>query len=185
MSRLLALWQVVAPLSSPRSDVCAVADDSYLYAIGGFDDANGALDIVERFDPRNNTWDKLPSTLEKRAAASGVIIKQKLFLFGGVESSACTPCEMYDPVTSVWSEIPSPVAPRRFASAVSFKGSIFVAGDFQDHHDENQMSLQVYDINQNKWELVMPLSKFYKLSILRISRDVLAKCMVVGHCGSH
>lgn len=47
-------WQDVSPLSSPRSNVCAVADESYLYAIGG-SSSNGPLDIVERFDPRNNT----------------------------------------------------------------------------------------------------------------------------------
>ena len=175
------LWQAVAPLSSPRSDVCAVADDSYLYAIGGLDNTDAALDIVERFDPRNNTWDKLPSTLGKRTGASGVIIKQKLFIFGGVESSARNGCEMYDPVTSVWSEIPSPVAPGSFGSAVSFKGQIFVAIDFQGDHDGDQRLLQVYDIDQNKWELILPLSKFYQLSVLRISRDVLAKCTLVDY----
>ena len=179
------LWQAVAPFGSPRSDVCAVADDSYLYAIGGLDNANAALDIVERFDPRNNTWNKLPSTLAKRAGASGVIIKQKLFVFGGLQSLAGYPCEVYDPVTSVWSEIPSPVAPRCLASAVSFKGQILIAGDYRGDYEGNQMPLQVYDIDENKWEPIMILSKFYRLSLLRISRDVLAKCRVVVHGGSH
>ena len=110
-----------------------------------------------------------------------MIIKQKLFIFGGVQSLAGSPCEMYDPVTSVWSEIPSPVAPRCLASAVSFKGQIFIAGNFRGDYERNQMPLQVYDIDENKWEPIMIFSKFYRLSLLRISRDVLAKCMVVAH----
>ena len=171
------LWQAVAPLSTPRSNVCAVADDSYLYAVGDVDNTWAAVDIVERFDPRNNSWEKLPSTLVKRFLASGVIIKQELFIFGGMVSLTDIPCKMYDPVISVWRYISSPVGPRMFASAVSFKGKIFVSGDFH----EDQMSLKVYAIDQNKWELVITLTKFCQLSRLRISRDVLAQCRVNGH----
>ena len=179
------IWQTVSPLSSPRSIVCAVADESFLYAIGGVDSTHAALDTVERFDPRNNSWDKLPPTLAKRSSASGVIVEQKLFIFGGMESVAGSTCEMYDPVTSVWSEIPSPVVPRVYASAVSFKGQIFVAGDFQRDHDDNHISLQVYNIDQTKWKLIGLLSTFYQLSLLRISRDVLAQCRVIADGGSH
>ena len=39
------MWQEVLPLSSPRAKVCAIADGSYLYAIGGSDSANQYLDI--------------------------------------------------------------------------------------------------------------------------------------------
>ena len=123
-------WQEVSPLSSPRRSVCAVADGSYLYVIGGISETDEYLDIVERFDPRNNTWEKLPSTLSKRASAGGTAIKQKVFVFGGLQphSTAGDPCEMYDPEMNMWSSIPSAVAPRNLASAVSFRGEIYVLG---------------------------------------------------------
>ena len=68
-------WQEVSSLSSPRSNVCAVADGSYLYAIGGCNVNGRLLKIVERFDPGNNTWNKLPSILAMRSDACGAAIR--------------------------------------------------------------------------------------------------------------
>ena len=62
-------WHTVCLLSSPRSAVCAVTDGSYLYAIGGIDQTDQVLNIVERFDPRKNTWENLPPMLARRADA--------------------------------------------------------------------------------------------------------------------
>ena len=84
--------------------------------------------IVERFDPRSNTWNKLPSMRSRRASASGAAIKKKVFVFGGIQPEgvdAGHACEMYDPDTKVWSAFASQVAPR-ITSAVSFKGKIYV-----------------------------------------------------------
>ena len=183
------LWQDVPPLSSPRSRVCAVADGRYLYAIGGCDATGQFLDIVERFDPRNNTWDNLPSTLVKRANAGGAAIKQKVFIFGGLreETRDSDPCEMYDPTTRMWSGIPSLAAPRFFASAVSFKGQIFVVGSFQNDQGRQEMSMQIYDVDQNQWEPCTNISfgsECFKISCLRILKDVLARCEVVCNASS-
>ncbi|XP_078342424.1 kelch-like protein 3 [Oculina patagonica] len=178
-------WQDVSPLSCPRSNICVVADGSYLYAIGGSGSNGPFLDIVERFDPRNNTWRTLPSTLTKRACASGTAIRQKVFVFGGQWlSTSGVPCEVYDPATNVWSSFPTVIRPRCYASAVSFKGQIYVVGNFrEDQREEDQMSgLQVYDIDKNEWKLCsdgLP-GGFFKISTLRILRDVLAKCKVLS-----
>ena len=68
VSSIMNLWQEVAPLSSPRFGVCAVADGSHLFVIGGSDATNQFLDIVERYDPRKkNIWDKVPSTYARRS----------------------------------------------------------------------------------------------------------------------
>ena len=171
------LWQVVAPLSSPRSSVCAVADGQHLYAIGGRGDPQNVLDIVERFDPKNGTWEKLPSTLSRRARAGGAAMKQKIFVFGGLlaRSTDGDPCEMYDPATKVWSGIPSLVGPRSRASAVSFKGQIFVFSNFQNEQGELQMALQAYDIDQNQWKLCTGRSfgsQVFKISCLRILKGI-------------
>ena len=179
------MWQVMPSLSIPKSCVCAVADGSFLYAIGGINAILQNLDIVERFDPKNNTWDKLPSTLSRRAGAGGAVIKQKVFVFGGLESqSTADPCEMYDPATNMWTGIPSLVAPRGPASAVSFKGKIYVFGGFQNKQNRRVKSLQVYDADNNKWEsctYVNPsfLSEQSKISCVRISKSTLAKCPTI------
>ena len=180
------VWKIVPSLSSARSKVCAVADGNYLYAIGGCSPTAPFLDIVERFDPANNTWAKLSSTLVRRRYAAGAAVKRKVFVFGGflAERTAENACEMYDPATNSWTGIPSVGAPRcmYFASAVSFKGQIFIFGDF-GQTEKQEMSLQVYDVDQNQWEPCTDISfgsEFFKISRLRILRDVLAGCRVVS-----
>ena len=174
-------WQEVSPLSGPRSSVCAVADGSYLYAVGGRDEEDNFLKIVERFDPRNNTWNELPPILAKRSSASGTAIGQKVFVFGGLidDGTPGDPCEVYDTNTETWTSIPSVVLPRHYASAVSFKGKIYVSGHFQN----DEMSLQVYDIDKDKWEpcvrnmyMYFFNDQFLRISTLRILKDVLAEC---------
>ena len=157
---------------------------SYLYAIGGSDSANQYLDIVEKFDPRSNTWNKLPSMRSRRASASGAAIKKKVFVFGGTQPEGVDghACEMYDPDTKVWSAFVSQVAPR-ITSAVSFKGKIYVFGTFRDvNGHENAQGLQVYDADQNHWESctnVPVFNTFLQISCLRIPIHVLAKCNVL------
>ena len=98
-------WREVASLSCPRSGVCAVTDRNYLYAIGGFNDTDERIDIVERFDPSSNNRDKLPSTHAKRADTSGTVIRGKVYVFGGLQprsTATDSGCEMYDPATNMW-----------------------------------------------------------------------------------
>lgn len=105
-----------------------------------------------------------------------------MFVFGGLaESSAAQPCEVYDPATNIWTGIPSAVAPRGYASAVSFKGHIYVFGGFQSEEGRQEMSLQAYDVDNNKWVPGIRSfgPRFFKISRLRILRDVLLTCHVL------
>ena len=63
-----------------RSSLCAVADKDTLHAIGGCSNLQ-TLDVVERFDPKMNSWCRVASTLEKREYSCGVILKSRVFLF--------------------------------------------------------------------------------------------------------
>ena len=172
-------WHKVCPLSSPRSDVCAVTDGSYLYAIGGTDETGQCLNIVERFDPRKNTWENLPPMLARRANAGGAAIKQRLFVFGGFqEISRDDSCEMFDPATDMWSSIPSQVIQGKPTSAVSFKGKIYVFT--ADAGSSESEKFQVYDADQNQWEpckfAVHTINcELYRLSCLRVSKNALSK----------
>ena len=140
--------------------------------------------IVERFDPRSNTWNKLPSMHSRRASASGAAIKKKVFVFGGTQPEGVDghACEMYDPDTKVWSAFACQVAPR-ITSAVSFKGKIYVFGTFRDvNGHENAQGLQVYDADENHWESCtnVPIcNTFLQISCLRIPIHALAKCTVL------
>ena len=174
------LWQVVPSLSSPRFSVCAVATRSHLYAIGGKSDGK-RVNIVERFDPKEKAWCLVAPTLERRVFACGAAVNEKLFVFGGLMGenySHSSFCEMYDPGTDMWSNIANTVTPRWYVSAVSFKGNIFVCGDFGD-----DSSLQIYNAVTSEWKFcskVPQSGEQFKISCLRIPREVLDKCEVVS-----
>ncbi|XP_020626712.1 kelch-like protein diablo [Orbicella faveolata] len=174
------LWQVVSSLSSPRSSICAVGTRSYLYAIGGKSDVE-PVNIVERFDPKEKAWCLAAPTLGKRVAACGVAVNEKMFVFGGFRSekySHSSFCEMYDPVTDMWSSIANTITPRGYTSAVSFKGNIFVCGEFGE-----DASLQIYNIVTSEWKFCTKFpqsTEKFKISCLRIPREVLDKCEVLS-----
>ena len=180
------LWQVVSSLSSPRSSVCAVATGSHLYAIGGKSDVGG-VNIVERFDPKQKAWCLATPTLEHRSGAGGVAVNEKVFVFGGQwreDYLHSNFCEMYEPVTDMWSIIATTVSqPRGKVSAVTFKGKIFLCGDFEEDHTQESMSLQIYDIVTSDWKFCTKFpqrSEQFKISCLRLPREVLDKCEVVS-----
>ena len=185
-----SLWQEVASLSSPRSSVCAVADENHLYAIGG-SSGYTAVDITERFDIKEKAWSRIASPLQSRAGACGVAVNQKVFVFGGLKSedySDLNLCEMYNPVSDIWSAIATNamIAPRNnyiHLSAVSLKGKIFVCGKCKADDSRGKMSLQVYDTVTDKWTPCtnvpcVPIN--FKISRLRMPREVLDTCKVVS-----
>ena len=169
------LWQEVSPLSNTRSSVCVVADESYLYAIGGYTSSPSekCLDIVERFDPKFDSWKRIAPTQAKRRGAAGVSLRNKIFVFGGVDLSGGCPCEVYDKETNVWTAIANDIAPRYYASAVCVKGNIFVVGKFGvNQNDSQRETLQVYDVEKNKWRLCLKLAnKCYKVSAGKILKQ--------------
>ena len=153
-----------------------VADESYIYAIGGYTSSPSekCLDIVERFDPKFDSWSRIAPTQAKRRGAAGVSLRNKIYVFGGVDLSGGCPCEVYDKETNVWTEIANDSAPRYHASAVCVKGEIFVVGKFGVNQNESQSErLKIYDVEKNEWRYCfLDLDNFYKVSAGKILKQV-------------
>merc|ERR1711941_262563 len=79
--------------------------------------------LIERYDPRTNTWHsvKPPNKLDVFETKQQIIcvgsMNNKIYLFG------CSSCAMnfsrvqiYDPATDTWSEIRTSDAPKRLSS---------------------------------------------------------------------
>ena len=169
----------VAAMNVSRSSLCAVADKDTLYAIGGRSNIQ-TLDVVERFDPKMNSWCRVASTLEKREYSFGVILKSRVFLFGGFTSrefvDLSSSIEMYDPVSNIWTAIQNSSAPACCSSVTSLNGRVYVTG-FQSHNH----FLWIYDPDKNEWKHCtrLPISAPISLASLRIPRDILNMCKVV------
>ena len=177
------LWQEVAAMNVSRSSLCAVADKDTLYAIGGYANIQ-TLDVVERFDPKKNSWCRVASTLEKKAYPHGVILKRRVFLFGGItrreSADLSSSIEMYDPVSNIWTAIQKSSGPTCCYSATSFKGSIYVIGLCSQESSRDRF-LQIYDTDKSEWKHCARVPQKLPISLvpLRIPRDILNTCKVV------
>ena len=178
------LRQEVAPMSVARVGVCVVADESSMYAIGGWS-RNGVADVVEKYDPERNSWSRVASTREKKMHCCGVLVNSKAFLFGGVKRAApavlSTLIEIYDPVSDVWTSVQNTSLRSVPVSAVSLKGDIFVVF-LSKENDQIVSQVKIYNGDTNDWKLCAkaPAGAYlFSLAPLKIPKDILTTCKVV------
>ena len=178
------LWLEVAPMSVARAGVCVVADESSMYAIGGWSRI-GVLNVVEKYDPQRNSWSKVASTREKKAYCCGVLVDSKVFLFGGVKRKVpaiiSTLIEIYDPVSDGWTSVQNTFLRSIPISAVSLKEEIFVL--VRKKENERVIhQVNIYHGETNEWKLcaIAPTGvQLCSLAPLKIPRDILTTCKVV------
>ena len=97
-------------MSQPRASAAGDIIDRQLYLVGGHNQ-DGALSICERFDLIEETWHSCSDTLHPRTGASAVVLVNRLYLFGGLESNDAgqTISEFFDPVTEEWLIVNTPM----------------------------------------------------------------------------
>ena len=122
-------WEVLSDKPTPVRDVKAVLIGEKIYIPGGML-ANGLpSDVLEIYDPREDTWEKgsaLPQAISAYALAD---FEGQLYLFGGWNGErALDSVYIYDPDENTWREgTPMPTA-RFDAGAGEAGGKIFVIG---------------------------------------------------------
>ena len=137
-----------------RHSACFVADEQYLYLIGGFT-SGMVLSTTERFDPGNLEWEEVAPVNEARSAACGAAMNGKVYIAGGHQvREALSTCEVYNPLTNVWQLMPNLKIPRAYASMVAHQGQLYVLGGFKSRGNPHSRVLlvEVFDSEQNVWK---------------------------------
>ena len=133
-------WSQVTPLPEPRSSHELVAYQGKLYVIGGWNMKDGkgenwhfnglVADLAE--DPIK--WKKLPTTDWKVRANSAAIVKNHLYVIGGLNDEGTTGAvRRLNLKNFKWSDVadfPSPNRLKGFGSAACNLGGNLVAGGF-------------------------------------------------------
>eukprot|EP00940_MAST-03C_sp_MAST-3C-sp2_P001747 g1747.t1 len=103
-------------MSSRRTAPSIAFDETegYVYVSGGYydgddklleDKGNDYLRTVERFSLRNKTWEVIPGSMSQcQGSVLSVVLKNKLYLFGGDDSteSDIVNCDIYDIASKKW-----------------------------------------------------------------------------------
>ena len=149
-------WASVASLSSRRSSICLVTDHHFLYSIGGLGD-DDFLPNLERYDSKLNAWSTLAPLREKRGCATGLCLKEKIYVFGGTVDAfsrhASLSSEVYDINSNEWQSIAPMQVPRFHASAVLVRDLVYVFGGIGSESvgRHNLRTVECYDVNNNRW----------------------------------
>ncbi|KAK6038960.1 kelch repeat protein [Cooperia oncophora] len=100
-----AVWEDVAPMSTPRHGAGVAVLDNLLYAVGGHDESIH-LSSVERLDPRVGKWEDVCPMLRPRTHPGTAVFDGHLYATGGKGASSSS-FERYSPRANKWIKIPA------------------------------------------------------------------------------
>jgi len=154
-----ATWRRIADIPTPRSELAAAvsAQVGRVFTIGGA----GGPQIVERYDPGADHWDRapdLPVAVDHAMAAAVEGLQssapQGVFVFGGYRAGGtATPRAFrFDTAASRWEEIAPMPGPRAAGAAVASGSSIFIVGGA----DGSRLVAPTYryDVITRQWQTV-------------------------------
>ena len=139
--------------------VCIVANDNYLYFIGGRGVDNVPLTNAERFNLSNETWKKISDIQEPRYCAVGVAAHGKIFVTEGIESKSdlqenWRSCEMYTESSNEWQFIASlektPGHRYRYRNLVCADDQLYVVTSVE-YTCLTVIEIECYDPKSDKW----------------------------------
>ncbi len=156
-----ARWEQGQPMPTNRTEIVSEKIGDKIYVMGGADYLkNGIMNVVEIYDPINNTWTQstpLPISIDHTAAVS---YEGKLFLVGGFleDKNPTDKLWIYDPTSDTWTEGAPLSSPRGALTAEVINGTIYAVGGVNSTHDPVTTN-EAYDIKTNTWSFREPLSK--------------------------
>lgn len=147
------VWKEIASFDSPlRKRVCLVANDNFIYVIGGGVHGNISMYLsdVDRCDLNQNTCEKVADMREARMLPCGAAAHGKIFIAGGNKGASET-CEVYNERSNEWQFIGSLVTRRAlFCSMVCCDGNLYVLGGCYGSNCEGA-TVERYDFDNDKW----------------------------------
>ncbi|CAK8684624.1 unnamed protein product [Clavelina lepadiformis] len=150
-------WANISPMKQERSGNAAVACRDFLYSLGGFQ-SNNYLNSVERYCPKNDVWDDVPSMkVPRRWLAAVTLNDTHIYAIGGQTSDKTetrqNSVERYDVTTNKWSDVGEMNMERCVHAACVLQGKIYVVGGL-GKHDQAVKSIECYDPAADKWTIV-------------------------------
>ena len=150
-------WQDMDAPPYHQDKACVVADEHFLYIIGGtVDGGESAVCATNRFHPINNKLEELAGINRARYNASGAAMNGKVFIAGGQRSRKhyILISEVYDPSSNEWQCMTNLTLPHFNASMVCFEGILFVLGGTTYTTSDGRtrtLKVEMFDPGINEW----------------------------------
>lgn len=154
-------WDMGQSMPTNRTEITSEIIDNKIYVLGGANYLkDGIMNVVEIYDPSNNTWTQatpLPIAIDHTATVS---YKDKLFPVGGYleDKNPTDKLWIYYPSNNTWTEGAPLSSPRGALAAEVVNGTIYAIGGTNSTHDP-VTTTEAYDIETNTWSFREPLTK--------------------------
>jgi non-specific serine/threonine protein kinase len=130
-----------------------------LYVLGGYGrrrdhDTSSAF---FRYDPRSNTWSRMPDMPEPRAAMAAGVIGRQLIVAGGARDNVPkSDAYSFDFRTGRWSRLPSMLSRREHVGATTVGDRLYVLGG-RGPDTLAATVAEAYDVSERRWTQLPPM----------------------------
>ena len=150
-------WEEISSFDHRGRPHCIVANDNFIYLIGGVEFEDGYqsnfLTDVDRYDIRKDQWSKVADVHEGYLYRWGAAVNKNIFILGNRGEHVLSQkyqCEVYDEVKNEWQVIASPHNDCGVQTLVAVDGKLYtVVQMFMSY----RTIVKCYDPDQNKWNL--------------------------------
>lgn len=100
-------WSACAPMSKRRGGVGVASLNGFLYAVGGHascsnESTPSVVDLVERYDPKFDTWTIISNISSPRDAVGICTLVDDIFVVGGFDGQYSDKVECYNEEEGKW-----------------------------------------------------------------------------------
>ncbi|XP_070567448.1 kelch-like protein 38 [Ptychodera flava] len=161
------------------SQYAAVSHNGYIYVIGGSDDkTNNVKAMVDRYDPRTDTWSMMSPMPLAVGTKAAVVWKSNIFVFGGWNGDTYTHrVQCYDVINNKWKFVSRcPVGDTCGIAVVALGNFIFVfeSGDTFRYDPGNDSWRQMKSMNHRRTDFtaVVCTGKIYVIGGVYLGQPV-------------
>ncbi len=151
-------WNKVASLPVIVHHPGATSDGKYFYVIGGNGIRISSRNETHRYDPMNNTWERLTNMPTKRCALGVAYLNGKIYAAGGADNKVpLAVFEEYDIATNNWTRLIDMPTPREHTFAVAHGDCVYVIAGYQNDRFHNVDTFEKYNTKTKIWESLPPV----------------------------
>ena len=155
-------------MSVARSHHAVAVVDGKIYAIGGWDAADGQyLDSVETYDPQTDSWQQVASMPHARHSHAAAAMGGKIYVSGGdspgdggEHHETVSTLMVFDPQADTWTQLEDMDKCRADHASAAIGGKLYVFGGYAQvlGGSGRRASVEAYDPISNTWAQVSDLS---------------------------
>lgn len=154
-------WERRSSMPTARWSLMVCASTDKLYALGGIagtGNSRRALDVVEAYDPKSDSWQFVSKMPDARQGAAVAAIDGLIYVISGKIASWAQDTkepitervDSFDPKTMKWTRLQDIPTGRVGARAIAAHGLIFVVGGIGKGGDF-PTAIDVFDPRLNQW----------------------------------